>query len=112
MEDIGGDRVRLERYVHRARLLVVTLGEEGAVVYDHGRATRVPAYTVVEVDPTGAGDVFAAAYLIRFSETEDALEAARFANCVASFAVEGMGTANMPSRERVEWRLRHGRLRG
>jgi hypothetical protein len=98
-------------YARGARLLVVTLGEDGAVVYCRGERTLVPAYDIVEVDSTGAGDVFAAAYLNRFFETRDALEAARFANCVASFSVEGVGPMSLPSREQIEQRLLYGSLR-
>jgi hypothetical protein len=111
LQDVGGDRERLERYVRRAKLLVLTLGEDGAIVHRGGASTRVPAYEVVEADPTGAGDVFAAGFLIRYHETADPLEAARFANCAASFCVEGIGASNLPTREQVEWRMRHGRLR-
>jgi sugar/nucleoside kinase (ribokinase family) len=112
LEDLGGDRPRLEALARRARLLVLTLGEQGALVYQHGGHQRVPAFEVEEVDPTGAGDVFATGFLIRYAETGDAIEAARFANCVASFVVQGIGPANLPSREQVEERLEHGRIRG
>jgi len=111
LQDLGGDRTQLERYIRRAKLLVLTVGEDGAIVYQHGRSARMPAFEVVEIDPTGAGDVFAAAFLIRYHETSDALEAARFANCVASFCVENIGASGLATREQVEWRLRHGRLR-
>lgn len=112
LEDLGGDRDLLTRYIHQSRLLVQTVGSEGAIVYHGGCATRTLAYEVVELDPTGAGDVFAAAFLLRLFETNDAIEAARYANSAASFVVEGVGIANVPTREQVEWRLRYGRLRG
>lgn len=112
LEDLGGDRLRLEALARRARLLALTLGEQGALVYQNGGHQRVPAFQVEEVDPTGAGDVFATGFLIRYAETGDAIEAARFANCVASFVVQGIGPANLPSREQVEERLKHGRIRG
>jgi sugar/nucleoside kinase (ribokinase family) len=60
------------------------------------------------VDLTGAGDVFASAFLVRLDETaqssgvEDPWEAARFANAVASFSVEGQGISAIPSREQVD----------
>ena len=111
LDDLGGDRSQLETYVGLARLLVLTIGKDGAIVYWQGREQRVRAYVVAELDPTGAGDVFAAAYFVRLHETGDVIEAARFANCAASFVIEGVGTANVPSRERIEWRLGHGRLR-
>jgi len=110
-EDVAGDRQMLEYLLSLVRLAVLTVGREGAIVYHEGRQQCVPAYVVQEVDPTGAGDVFATAYLIRLHETGDAIEAARYANSAASFAVEGIGTATVPSREQVERRLRHGHLR-
>ncbi len=111
MEDLGGDRALLDRFVGWSKLLVLTEGANGAIVHIDGRRIRVPGYDVVEVDPTGAGDVFAAAFLVRLRESGDALEAARYANCVASFSVEREGTAGIPAREQVEQRLAHGRLR-
>jgi 1D-myo-inositol 3-kinase len=110
-EDLGGDERELALWRAHARVLVVTLGKQGAIVYHAGRAQRVPAYTVIESDPTGAGDVFAAAFLVRLDECGDLIEAARFANCAASFAVEGLGVSSLPTREQVEWRLAHGRMR-
>lgn len=110
LEDLGGDREQLEVLRHKARLLVLTLGEKGALVYHGGGHQRVPAFQAEEVDPTGAGDVFATGFLIRYRETGDPIESARFANCVASFVVEGIGASSLPTRERVEDRLAHGRI--
>ena len=59
-----------------------------------------------EVDANGAGDVFAAAFLIRYHETGDARVAARFATVVASFHVEHVGMEGLPHRAQVEARLR------
>ncbi len=111
MEDLGDDRAALEHYVRLSRLLVLTLGPDGAMLIQQGRETRVPAFEVPEADPTGAGDVFAAAFMIRYHETGDPLEAATFANCVASFVIESVGPANVPTREQVQQRLAHGTLR-
>jgi len=77
-------------------------------VYHQGQVRHFPTRPAHEVDPTGAGDVFAAAFLIRLRETaqsptgEDPWEAARFANVVASFSVEGPGVSAIPRREQVE----------
>ena len=108
-EDVGYDWQRIGFFRRNAPLLVVTMGPKGAIVYQGGREEPVPAYDVVERDPTGAGDVFAGAFFVRLHETGDAIEAARFANSAASFVVEDIGAANVPFREQVEWRLRHGR---
>lgn len=111
IEDLGGDAHLLAQYCRFAKLLVLTVGRKGAIVYHEGGCTRLPAYRVNEVDPTGAGDVFAAAFFLRYAESRDCLDAARFANCVASFVVEGAGATNLPTREQVEERLMTGRLR-
>ena len=93
----------------RTPLLVVTMGEGGAHLHEGGRVHHVPALPAREVDPTGAGDVFAAAFLVRYAETRDPLEAARFAAAAASLAVEAPGLEGIAGRREVEERLALGR---
>lgn len=108
-EDVGSDWDILDQYAAEARLLVVTRGPGGAVLRCHDCTDEAyPAYPTVEVDPTGAGDVFAAAFLINLRETGDPGAATRFANCVASFAVEGPGTTTLPTLEQVFDRQKRG----
>ena len=101
-EDVGGDEAYLDALAKRARLMVVTDGWRGVTVYQHGATHQVPPRPTREVEPTGAGDVFAAAFLIRLAETGAPLVAARFANVVASMSVEAIGIAGIPSRQRVD----------
>jgi sugar/nucleoside kinase (ribokinase family) len=110
-EDVGGDPTLVRHYAEMARLAVVTHHRDGCVVWQHGRQERFPAFAVDEVDPTGAGDVFAAAFLLGYGDTRDSTESARFANCAASFVVEGRGAAAIPTLDQVEHRLRSGKLR-
>ncbi|MEA3406859.1 MAG: PfkB family carbohydrate kinase [Chloroflexota bacterium] len=111
LEDLEGDARRLAPYASETDHLVLTQGREGATVYYRGHVVHMPAYKVREVDSTGAGDVFATAYFVRFFETQDVRESLRFANAAASFIVETVGARGMPSREQIAWRLGHGRLR-
>ncbi len=105
-EDVDFDAGAIHRYAQWARVMVVTQNWLGCTVYVQGQRPRnFPAFRAQEVDPTGAGDVFAAAYLIRLKETGDPYAAAHFANCVASFSVEGKGTGAIPARAKVEARL-------
>jgi 1D-myo-inositol 3-kinase len=83
-------------------VVVVTHAERGATVYHAGEPCHYPARMACETDPTGAGDVFAAAFLIRYAETGDPCQAAPFANAVASFSVEAPGIAGIPLRPQVE----------
>lgn len=107
-DDVAGDEEAATRYAHMARLAVLTRGQRGATVFHDGTVGDFPAFRAREVDPTGAGDVFAAAFLTRLKETGDAHVAAPFANCAASFVIEGPGTSTIPTRQQVEERLRRG----
>jgi hypothetical protein len=104
-EDVGGDEAYIVELAQQSRLLVVTDGYHGATVYQGHSSDYVPVRPVQEVDPTGAGDVFATAFLIRLHETGDPLAATRFAHIVASMSVEAVGLAGIPDRRRVEARL-------
>jgi ribokinase len=66
---------------------VVKLGPDGCLVW--GR--RVPAPAVVEVDATGAGDAFAAAFCASYLDGATPVEAAERAVLVASDAVTRAG---------------------
>lgn len=71
-----------------APLLVLTHGKGGCTVYSRDEERRFNAPVVDEVNPIGAGDIFAAAYLIRFHQTNgNPWEAAQFANQVAASSV-------------------------
>lgn len=100
-EDVAGDAHLIEQYAALARMLVVTCGSAGSTVFYQGRRVHVPARPAREVDPTGAGDVFAAAVLTALFQGSDPLGAAEFANCVASFSVEAEGVDGIPTREQL-----------
>lgn len=101
-EDVSGDEAYIAELAHQARLLVVTDGYHGATVYQGGQTTAISPRRAREVDPTGAGDVFATSFLIRYAETHDPFLAARFANIVASMSVEAAGMDAIPERAEVE----------
>ena len=105
IEDVG-DRGLIEIWKCMAPVLIMTMGIKGARIHVHGEWHHVKPFPTREVDPTGAGDVFGAAYLIRYRETADPLESARFASCAASFCVESKGVSGVPTRAQVEERLR------
>lgn len=84
----------LDEYRRLARVLVLTQGERGCTVFCHGEARSFAAPAVEVVDPTGAGDIFAAAYLVRFHQTDGNLwVAAEFANAIAAQAITRRGLA-------------------
>jgi sugar/nucleoside kinase (ribokinase family) len=95
-EDVGGDETLLVRYASQTRLLVVTHGVVGCTVYVGGQDRSFVAPAVHQVDPTGAGDIFAAAFFVSLQRRGDPWMAARFANCVAANSVTRSGLASTP----------------
>ncbi len=101
-EDLAGEARTLRSHLEDSRVAIVTEGERGATLYYQGKKCHFPARRTEVVDPTGAGDVFAAAFLVRLAETDDPHEAARFANVAASLSVEKIGIASVPNRAQIE----------
>ncbi|WP_297500870.1 PfkB family carbohydrate kinase [Thermococcus sp.] len=66
-----------ELYSRGAKLVVITRGEKGVLVYD-GDFHEFPALTVEgEIDPTGAGDAFAGGFLAGLVKGKNLEECAR-----------------------------------
>jgi sugar/nucleoside kinase (ribokinase family) len=103
--DLGRDSSRARALLAHVPIVLLTLGRRGAelITRDGGRSIAVRPSQ--ETDATGAGDVFAAAFLIGYAETGDAAEAAAFACCAAACAVEAPGTSGLADRAEVERRL-------
>jgi len=83
--------------------VVVTLGSDGAVVVENGKATSVPAHPVAAIDPTGAGDAFCGALAFALSRDRDLLEATKWAVAVGALATTRRGAQTaMPTADEVE----------
>ncbi|MGH2543169.1 MAG: PfkB family carbohydrate kinase [Ardenticatenaceae bacterium] len=103
-EDVNHDPAAMRVLIQSVPTAVVTHAAEGAIVYTRHGSTPLPARRTTQIDPTGAGDVFAAAFLVRLHEQGDPFEAAAFANVVASFSIEAWGVNGIPTRDQVdEW---------
>ncbi len=101
-EDVNGDDLLIEHMAGQTKILVVTEGSAGAVLYWHGDRRRFRAASVKEVDATGAGDIFATAFFMRYLNTRDPWEATRFATLIASHSVERAGLDGIPTQLEIE----------
>jgi sugar/nucleoside kinase (ribokinase family) len=110
-EDVEGDEALAQAHARLAPLGVITGGERGGTLFEGSEGWDFPACESRALDPTGAGDVFAAAFLVRLSEMGDPRRAARFASCAAALAIEGPGLLGIPNRVQLEARLAMGRYR-
>jgi ribokinase len=85
------------------KMIVTTLGGDGAAWRRGGKEGRVPAYKVEVVDTVGGGDAFNAGLAVAIAEGKDLPDAVKFANAVAALSVTKKGAAaSMPKREEVE----------
>lgn len=98
--------------------LIIKRGEFGAMLFDEGGIFFAPAYPLEsEIDPTGAGDTFAGAF-VGFLASQPQIDtgtlkrALMTATAVASFCVEGVGTRRTRSLSRNDVAGRLEELRG
>jgi hypothetical protein len=102
VEDVLNDEGRIEEMASASRILVVTEGAAGARVYWNGDVRRFRPPPQDEIDATGAGDIFAAAFFIRLYLTRDPWESARFANLLAASSVTRHGLDGIPTPEEIQ----------
>ena len=103
--DLPDADTRAREFLSLVPLVALTRGWRGLTLLTRDGVHDVPSLPRPEKDPTGAGDVFAAAFLVRYQESSDPLEAAAFAACAASCAVEGVGTTTLGDRAEVMRRM-------
>jgi sugar/nucleoside kinase (ribokinase family) len=102
IEDVGGNEDCMEAMATACRVLAVTEGPAGARLYWNGDLRRFRAPSLEEIDATGAGDIFAAAFFWRLYVTRDPWAAARFATHIASFSVKRSGLDGIPTQEEIQ----------
>jgi sugar/nucleoside kinase (ribokinase family) len=103
--DLPDAESRARELLAHVPMVALTRGWRGLTLLTRQGSHEVPTLPRPEVDPTGAGDVFAAAFLVRYRETSDPLEASVFGACAASCAVEGIGTTTLGDRAEVQRRM-------
>lgn len=101
-EDVDENEEIIEDLAGICPILIVTEGYCGARVYWHGDVRRFNAPKVIEENATGAGDIFAASFFIRYHKTKNPWEAARFANQIASQSVTRTGLDSIPKKKEIK----------
>ncbi|HEX5498550.1 MAG TPA: carbohydrate kinase family protein [Thermomicrobiales bacterium] len=85
------------------RTAVITRGAAGCLLIEADRVEAFPAIAVTPVDPTGAGDAFAAGLAYGMALRWPWPRAARFANVVGGLAVRALGAqTSLPSLAEAE----------
>ncbi len=74
-----------------AKRFVITLGANGALIYDGDTFISIEPYKVVAIDTNGAGDMFAGAFLFGITNGHSYAEAGKLASLASSKVVAQYG---------------------
>ncbi|EJR2154691.1 sugar kinase [Escherichia coli] len=77
-----------------AKNVILKLGGKGAIFSSEYVDYHAAGHHVNLVDATGAGDVFAGAFIVEYLRTKDAVDALNYANAAAALSVTGYGAIN------------------
>lgn len=83
--------------------IIITLGENGSIVSTPKGRYHVKPLVGKVISTTGAGDCYNAALAVKYLETKDVLEAAKYASVASGLQVQRPGViANLPYKEEVD----------
>jgi sugar/nucleoside kinase (ribokinase family) len=85
------------------KLVVLKQGKEGCTIFslDNINGIKVPGYKAEEIDPTGAGDSFDAAFIVGYLAGWDLKKIGMFANAAGALKVQFFGPMSNTSYEEV-----------
>jgi sugar/nucleoside kinase (ribokinase family) len=82
------------RALHRfgCEIAITTIAEAGSIIFDGKKVYVIPPFTTTAIDPTGAGDTYAAGFMVKYLEIPgDLTSVGCFGSGVASVMVENSG---------------------
>lgn len=84
-------------------VVIITLGDQGALLVTEQRVVHVPAREVKAIDTTAAGDAFIGGLAVAVMQELPLEEAVRYATCAGTLAVTRFGAqTSLPSAEQVQ----------
>jgi hypothetical protein len=102
LEDLSFDEKVIPELSQHCNVLAITRAAQGISIYWESDRLDIPGLKVEEVDPTGAGDIFAAIFFILLYETGDPIESGRLANHVAATSVTRTGIQSTPKANELQ----------
>ena len=100
---VEGGKALLE---DNGRAVVVTMGANGAYVFEKGAQTHIPAFPVEgPIDIVGAGDATSAGIIIGLTLGLTLPEAALLGGCVSSITIQQLGVTGTATVDQVKCRL-------
>ena len=105
VEDVNYDEDAIQAIASLTEVLAVTEGFYGARIYHDGTMHRCHAPELTEIDPTGAGDIFAAIFFIMLQNGKSPNVAGQIATHLASFSVLRSGLESIPTQLEIQQTL-------
>src|SRR5260221_3188380 len=116
-EDIAfGDKKNyLEELIETCPVVIETQGENGSIIFQKGQQSlHIPAFHLSAneiIDLTGAGDCYAAAFLVGIFQGKTLKEAGHFASLYAALKISGLGgkgvgLVTIPTKKQVDEYIR------
>jgi sugar/nucleoside kinase (ribokinase family) len=91
-----------------APTVVVKMGGDGALAYSNGQWVDAPALSVEPVDTTGAGDCFAAGFILGLTEHCTLETCLRYGNVAGGLSTLGCGASCTPTLAQLRQHLADG----
>lgn len=89
IEDLKQDLKLAKEFSKYPKIFVLTQGKKGCLLFEKGKVVEIlPKKVLFSGNFTGAGDVFATAFFIKFFETKNAILSAHFAHKIAGLHIQ------------------------
>lgn len=83
-------------------LVIIKLGQRGAIARARGEVVHVPALKVKVLDTTGAGDIFNTGFIYGYLRGESLETCLMYGNICGGLSTTGYGVRNAPTAARLE----------
>ena len=94
-----------------AKIVCITKYSKGAKIYcETGENYFIPSYIVKDIDPTGAGDIWATAMAIKLHSGSKPIDAGHYASAAAAISIESFGLPKFLSPENIERKLQKNKI--
>lgn len=87
-------------------IIVIKKGEKGSEIFSKEKTIKIPALKVKLVDPTGAGDTYAGAFIASYLSGRPLEECGKIASVTASLKCTKQGPMSIPEYEEVKKALK------
>ena len=91
-----------EQLLDCAKIVCITKSSKGAKIYcETGENYFIPSYIVKDLDPTGAGDIWATAMAIKLHSGSSVIESGNYASAAAALSIESFGYSSSLSPSKI-----------